>query len=568
MAEHNGSGRVKVSTSIRLHCGAFIFSLVLPALLFAFQPRQTISRIENRQLKVFPQWTWRGMVEGRYAPKLAAYLADHFPNRQEMLVWAQAFRTRFGFRLSEGKFIALRQTDEASLDNDSDWADLSDHTTSATPDEAGTETVKRMDYLSAGTRNLVTSSVPLSGGTTSVCAKPSDSTSSFELSLPGASTASTCEPSMTTELSSMLRFQSVSDSRPIARVRQCRVPAMMVDDIRGQLPTGSVKLSRPPTATREDHFEGEGDNISRQDVAAPRATPLLRRKGILIHRGRAMQSFGGSVSRSLRWSHVLNQYRKNLPSGVRVFAMAVPSPAAFYLPQKYRRISLPEKPIIDEIYKALAPGVVGVDVYRHLLAHKREYIYFRTDHHWTVRGAYYAYRAFADAAGIDPLPLSRMQVRTKSRWLGSLYWYTREPTLRASRDTVEYFLPNIEHTARCTSKRRVKRFFPCKLIDPSAWHYGVFLGGDRPLMVVNTNLKGGRRALVVKNSYGNPFATFLPQHFDRVVIIDYRHTRRGVLQLVREYGITDLIFINGMFTINTSFHVNRIKRIMDRPHTK
>ena len=44
----------------------------------------------------------------------------------------------------------------------------------------------------------------------------------------------------------------------------------------------------------------------------------------------------------------------------------------------------------------------SVDVRQTLAEHKDEYIYYRTDHHWTSLGAYYAYQQLCGALGLTP----------------------------------------------------------------------------------------------------------------------------------------------------------------------
>lgn len=43
-----------------------------------------------------------------------------------------------------------------------------------------------------------------------------------------------------------------------------------------------------------------------------------------------------------------------------------------------------------------------MDVRQTLADHKDEYIYYRTDHHWTSTGAYYAYKLLCDTLGLTP----------------------------------------------------------------------------------------------------------------------------------------------------------------------
>jgi hypothetical protein len=66
----------------------------------------------------------------------------------------------------------------------------------------------------------------------------------------------------------------------------------------------------------------------------------------------------------------------------------------------------------------------------------------------------------------------------------------------------------------------------------------------------------------VKNSYGNPFATYLPYHYETVFVIDYRYYTGSLLNLIETEKVTDLIFLNGVFSINTSWHIMMIGKVM------
>src|SRR5690606_23630338 len=100
-----------------------------------------------------------------------------------------------------------------------------------------------------------------------------------------------------------------------------------------------------------------------------------------------------------------------------------------------------EPPNISATSAMLDPSVVAVDVVSALTGHQHEYIYFRTDHHWTALGAYYAYLAFCQVAGFSPIPLDAMEHGTITPFRGSLYRYTRDQKLHRQPDYVEYWVP-------------------------------------------------------------------------------------------------------------------------------
>src|SRR5699024_11136438 len=94
------------------------------------------------------------------------------------------------------------------------------------------------------------------------------------------------------------------------------------------------------------------------------------------------------------------------------------------------------------IYSRLDPEVKRVDVFDELVRHNAEYLYYRTDHHWTALGAYYAYRVFAEQKGITPHELSEFEKRDYEGFLGTFYAYSNQAAaLGNNPDTVETYIP-------------------------------------------------------------------------------------------------------------------------------
>ena len=121
--------------------------------------------------------------------------------------------------------------------------------------------------------------------------------------------------------------------------------------------------------------------------------------GIFVYKGIAFELFGGSKSAAEYYASVVNKYGDAFGSGVQVYSMVIPKHAELYdFPRKYQNISNSEKDSIDYIYSMLDSDVKSVDAYSVLEAHKDEYLYFNTDHHWTALGAYYASSVFAQKA--------------------------------------------------------------------------------------------------------------------------------------------------------------------------
>lgn len=58
--------------------------------------------------------------------------------------------------------------------------------------------------------------------------------------------------------------------------------------------------------------------------------------------------------------------------------------------------------------------------------HNSEYLYFKTDHHWTADGAYYAYKELMKAKGMTPSPLTDFTKSEYPGFVGSFYQYSNQ----------------------------------------------------------------------------------------------------------------------------------------------
>lgn len=283
--------------------------------------------------------------------------------------------------------------------------------------------------------------------------------------------------------------------------------------------------------------------------------------GMFVYKGMAMSLYGGSDSNAQWYAEVINNYHRDLP-GVQIYNMVIPSPIEFYVPDQYRSLTRSQKETIDLIYSTLDSAVKKVDAYSQLQAHKDEYIYFRTDHHWTGLGAYYAYVAFCDQAGLTPLKISDFTTKRLENFIGTMYSQTQDSTLLKNPDYVDYYLFNREYEAQVYPAGS-----PYRGMDHNLWgeyavspnSYSVFLQGDFPLIAVKTDIHNGRKVMIVKESYGNAFAPFLINHYEEVYIVDQRYFERPVIEFIKEKGVNELIFANNTFAACTPYHIRCIE---------
>lgn len=287
---------------------------------------------------------------------------------------------------------------------------------------------------------------------------------------------------------------------------------------------------------------------------------------IFIYENAAYQLFFGNEDAAENFAKIVSTYAYELP-GVRVFTQVVPQPFNFYLPQRYRKMGVDEKQYAAFLHSKLTHGAKGVQVYEKLEENKDQYLYFRTDTHWTARGAYCAYLAFCDQAGFTPVPLEKMEKRqVPGDFLGYLYTITMDKNLAKTPDYVEYFIvPGVQKVEAILDRNGQQTLTQL----PSLWAedrrggnaYSTFIYGDLPYMRVQTGAGTGKSVLLIKDSYGNAFAPYLVSHYDTVHILDERYFPYSVYDLIEREGIDDVIISQSSYSANAGNHQNNLLNI-------
>lgn len=308
------------------------------------------------------------------------------------------------------------------------------------------------------------------------------------------------------------------------------------------------------TADAEEEFTGDINEFLNNGILVNGVEMYGEEAGIML--------FGGSKSQGLRYAGIINACKQTLGDEINVYNMLVPTSAEFYLPAKYGKYSASQKEAIDYIYDNLDDDIITVDAYSVLSQHTDEYIYFRTDHHWTGRGAYYAYTAFCETAGIDYPDLSEYEERSKEGFVGSLYSYTGDTVLKSSPETFYYYIPPAQFSAQAY---RYTDLAPLGVT--SVFHeyaeganmYGIFLGGDNMHIKITSDSGTGRKLVIFKESYGNALAPYFVNGFDEIYVIDIRYFGVNAADYIKSVGATDVLFVDNIFAANTSTLIDGIE---------
>lgn len=323
-----------------------------------------------------------------------------------------------------------------------------------------------------------------------------------------------------------------------------------------------------------DSGEGSGSAY----VPAIDENAKLNDSGIIIvgagDNVRALMAYGGSAKSGRNYAATLNLYKRTFGSSLNIYSMVVPLATEYYCPEKARKITRPIFPVIKAINDSLR-GVVAVDAYGALAAHVDEPIFFRTDHHWAPLGAYYAAADFAKKAGVPYLPLSSYEPDTIHRFVGTMYGYSKDISVKNAPEDFIYYRPrgvdyhttyivyNLDEDFHITSETKPfsSTYFK-KYHDGASGAYCTFMGGDQATVKVETSVNNHRRLIILKDSYGNAVPSFLFGSFEEIHVVDFRYFTRNIVDYVRDNGITDMLFVHNIFNVSGNAASSAYRRFL------
>ncbi len=324
------------------------------------------------------------------------------------------------------------------------------------------------------------------------------------------------------------------------------------------------------TASSGSSSTGSSSAASSQDNEP--AEQGLSMGGVLLIKNAAYEYYNFNKSCADRYSAAVTNAANRLNGISNVYDMVVPTSIGITLNEATRKSinSSDQQKAINYIYGSMGDGVKTVNVYDTLMSHRSEYIFFRTDHHWTQLGAYYAYQQFANRAKFMPIEQSRYSTVTYDGFLGSFYAATKkDATLAATPDSITAFKLINNASMNVVGKNGSSFSWPI-IGDPTKSaenlkYAATFIGGDNPLSTItNNDLPEGDSCILVKESFGNAFAPLLIPHYKNIYVVDYRYYKGGLIRLAQEKGVKDVIFLNNISATRTSARVTEMENLINR----
>lgn len=280
---------------------------------------------------------------------------------------------------------------------------------------------------------------------------------------------------------------------------------------------------------------------------------------IYVTKERAFSLYYFSLSAADGYAKSINKIARKLEGVENVYDLLAPTSIGVYVDEEKSKMigTSDQKAAFEYIYSKLGYGIKTIDAFNNIKAHNKEYLYYRTDHHWTALGAYYAYEAFCESKGITPNSLLSLEKKEYPGFLGSYYAATDQSSVvKKNIDTIEVYVPKGTNTMTYTDKDGNEHKWPI-VNDVSKYKentkYSTFVAGDNPYSVItNKKSDSNESCVVVKESYGNAMIPFLVDHYKKIYIVDYRYYKGNLINLVKKKKVNDVIFVNNAEAINNT----------------
>ena len=193
------------------------------------------------------------------------------------------------------------------------------------------------------------------------------------------------------------------------------------------------------------------------------------------------------------------------------------------------------------------------------MANKDEYIYYRTDHHWTADGAYISYVEVCNALGIKAREYSELGIQQVSdSFYGTLY----------SKSGFRFISPDI---MKAPKTGEVEGFFVWKgqgyVTYPDIYFseylqkkdkYSYFLGTNEPIVNIKTKANTDKKLLVFKDSYAHSFIPYLLGDYSEITLMDLRYINEDIDQVINVNDYSQVLF---MYSIDVFMNTNNTAKL-------
>lgn len=235
---------------------------------------------------------------------------------------------------------------------------------------------------------------------------------------------------------------------------------------------------------------------------------------------------------------LINNFSKNYNLSV----MLVPTSTEIlnsYLPKFAPNVN--QSSYLKYIEENLNPNIKLINPIPFLKDKSGDYIYYKTDHHYTTLGAYYCYLKFCYENNITPLYKEDFNiVKISNNFLGSLF--SKINLINQEKDSIYIFENKLNNELRVEYPNKISNtLYEFSYLNNPREQYNIFLDNNHSLIKIKTSVNNNNKLCIIKDSYANSFITFLVNHFKEIHIIDLRFYKSNINKYLIENNLKDIL---------------------------
>lgn len=214
---------------------------------------------------------------------------------------------------------------------------------------------------------------------------------------------------------------------------------------------------------------------------------------------------------------------------------------------------------INKVFSGLNDNIITINPYEALNQNKDDYLFYKTDHHWTSKGAYITYTVMCEKLGLTAKPIDDFDiVNVTNSFYGSLS--SKIGTKGKVSDSIDVYIPKESDFVVNYVSEQIKStsLFDSEYLDKKD-KYCVFTGGNHALINIKTLSDPNKKLLIIKDSYANCFLPFLTSHYEEINVVDLRYYYDDLDKLIENKEITDVLFLYNANTFNSDDSILNIE---------
>lgn len=183
-------------------------------------------------------------------------------------------------------------------------------------------------------------------------------------------------------------------------------------------------------------------------------------------------------------------------------------------------------------------------------------VYYKTDHHWSLRGAYIGYQNYCKSLGQEAKNYDGFGVSAVSdSFYGTLYSKVLDSNAVPDEIDAPVNLPEV--TVYCDKKKQSGIYDSSKLDEKDKYAY--FFGGNYgEADIVMNHSYSEKKLLIIKDSFANSMVPFMLEDYAEIKMLDLRYFKGSVQQLMEEYQADEVLVLYEISNFAQDENINKL----------